>query len=322
MATRLLFALSLALMSVKTGDEKEPKEKKKIVLKPLNNAKRPPLNTLRFNKAFTSKTTIKPCISKGEFIKIYQLASYNSDINIDNKKVLGKYYWAKNYVSSITELIENKPTKEEDVIVLSRSFYGDALFDRIKSEIELLLELSEFNLTPNMHSCFYEFIEKTPKKCNYSIILKSHNGQQNKEESLKKLRGFKPHVQVYKVLQMAKLILGFHTKNITHQNIMPESFVSTDAEMTDFRLINFRYSKKLGEEGLGGPKVFSTLDKFGGNYIANFYHDAHAFAVTIMYLFDESKVFENAITNHCLSKPQGSTEEVNEYLIEITFFFR
>lgn len=227
MAGRLLVALGLTLMSVKAGGD----GKKPLVLTKLENAKREPVNTFRVNNAFMTSTTIEPCKSKEKFIEKYSQETYDSIIKVDGGKVLGKYYWAKNYVSTTKGLNEKDPKKEENFLVLSRSFYIDLMFYQIKSEIENLQNPKNVGLTPNFRLCFYEFIYKTPKRCVYTIILENHNGGQTKEKSLEKFRGFKPHMQVYKVLQMAMLIIDLHRLGITHQSIMPESFVSTDAEM-------------------------------------------------------------------------------------------
>ena len=198
--------------------------------------------------------------------------------------------------------------------------HSGGYLNSIKSEIDHHKAFDGLKIAPKYLLWFYYNTVKYPdspvgkdEETRYYIIYENLYQSLDSAAMKAKFQSFDLPVKIFKVLQIANLIERLHAKGIVHLNINLASIVSIDAEMSDFRLVDFHNAVEVREKCRFANTIFypfyNLKDKI---YYADFDQDAHAFAVIIMYLFDENHNFENKIKRNCNKSQVEISEECNK----------
>lgn len=225
------------------------------------------------------------CFDKENFIKAfgeYAFEEFGKDYtheNVDDfRKEIKKSSSSPFYQYTFKKLFNSKALVNVNLV-------SSGLADGALTVIKLLKESNVLKISPYFFGCLLN------EKVIYTIQESIHS-LSNSIEMVKVFSQFQPHERAFRFLQVAMAIQNLHSLGFSHQNIKPENIVSMDAQMTDVRLIDFNYAVKHGAPGRGGTLRYNSPDKLENNFLANFNHDAYAYAITMITLEDfKSELF-------------------------------
>ena len=308
MVLRILVALFFAAAFVKAGNEAAGSKVEKTPDNP------------------EGKPVVADCIGKSEFLEKYKLLSYQNIVNAQPEAIVRNDGVLVFAIAYFMKEDSNPDGLDCNVLVKSRNQRTDDELNSIRSEVGFLKTLKDLKVTPTYHFCFYEYKKFGGNSYfRYHIVHEEVKTILFSEDMAQKFQSFDLPVKIYKVLQIALAIQQMHTLGITHQNINLETIVSTDAELTDVRLVDFTYAVEVGKTGFGkignpgvrGNNVFYSPDKLKDkSFTATFQQDAYAFAVSIIFLFDFKNTFELKIKAACPKEVETFTEKCKAAFLE------
>ena len=186
----------------------------------------------------------------------------------------------------------------KEVLVEVFNPLDDSEVNQIESEINVLKDVESLKIAPKFYACTFEIINKGEESAYFYYII-----QENLIDNMLEpyvlgiLLDREPIGQILIFLRIAFVIQTLHAKGYVHQDIRPENIMSTNDNISEVRLIDFSKAVKVGERGLEGTKYYYSPDKFKENFNASYHHDAYAFALTILFMYDFDYSFQTEMSS-------------------------
>ena len=238
------------------------------------------------------------CLNQTEFDEEYGNGAFQIFSRAVDAQKLLKQGTKRSFKNIDFKKIDPKLERLKEALVEVVNPLDNSDIDRINSEIKVLKDVEGFMVAPKFDRCTFEIIKKGEELTHFYYIIQEKQYQRLSELEMS-TSFFKAEAirQIFTILQIAFAIQTLHAKGYVHQDIRPENIMSTDAELTHVRLIDFSKAVKVGERGLEGTKLYYSPDKFKENFNASYHHDAYAFALTILFMYDFDYSFQTEMSS-------------------------